>query len=80
MRPADYERFRNRDVTVTTTLAVENEYTHRGKLLGVRGNAVILERKGSEFPIPLQIVKSAKIEYDFRADLQRAKRERREKR
>ena len=80
VRPADYERFRNRDVTVTTTLAVENEYTHRGKLLGVRGNAVILERKGSEFPIPLQIVKSAKIDYDFRADLQRAKRERREKR
>jgi ribosome maturation factor RimP len=80
LRPADYERFRDRDVVVTTTLAVESEYTHRGKLLGVRGNAVLLERKGTEFPIPLEIVKSAKIAYDFRADLKRAKRERREKR
>jgi ribosome maturation factor RimP len=73
LRPADYERFRDR-VVVTTTLAVESEYTHRGKLLGVRGNAVLIERKGGEFPIPLEIVKSAKIEYDFRADLNRAKR------
>ncbi|MBD5633252.1 MAG: hypothetical protein IAI49_02135, partial [Candidatus Eremiobacteraeota bacterium] len=76
VRPGDYERFRDRNVVVTTTLAVGSEYTHRGKLLGVRGNAVILERKGGEFPIPLEIVKSAKIEYDFRADLRREKRER----
>jgi ribosome maturation factor RimP len=79
VRPADYERFRDRNVVVTTTLAVESEYTHRGKLLGVRGNAVLLERKGGEFPIPLEIVKSAKIEYDFRADLRRAKQQKREK-
>ncbi len=75
VRPADYERFRDRDVIVTTTLAVGNEYTHHGKLLGVRGNAVILERPAGELPIPLEIVKSAKIAYDFRADLRRAKRE-----
>jgi ribosome maturation factor RimP len=80
VRPADYERFRDRTVIVTTTLPIEHEYTHRGTLRGVRGNAVIIERKSGEFPIPLELVKSAKIEYDFRADLQRAKRERREKR
>ena len=80
VKPGDYERFRDRDVVVTTTLAIEHEYTHRGTLRGVRGNAVILERKGGEFLVPLELVKSAKIEYDFRADLRRAKRERREKR
>ncbi len=80
VRPADYERFRDRNVVVTTTLAIEHEYTHRGTLRGVRGNAVILERAAGELPIPLELVKAAKIDYDFRADLQRAKRERREKR
>ena len=80
LKPADYERFRDRNVVVTTSLAIANEYTHRGKLLGVRGNAVILERGTGELPIPLEVVKAAKIEYDYRADLKRAKRERREKR
>jgi ribosome maturation factor RimP len=75
VRPADYERFRERNVVVTTTLAVESEYTHRGKLLGVRGNAIVLERRAAEFLIPLEIVKVAKIEHDFRADLRRSKRE-----
>jgi ribosome maturation factor RimP len=78
--PADYERFAERAVVVTTTLPIAHEYTHHGKLLGIRGSAVILERPNGELPIPLEIVKSANLEYDFRADLRRAKRERREKR
>ncbi len=80
LKPADYERFRDRNVVVTTSLAIASEYTHRGKLLGVRGNAVILARETGELPIPLEVVKAARIEYDYRADLKRAKRERREKR
>jgi ribosome maturation factor RimP len=78
--PSDYERFRERPVIVTTTLPIAHEYTHRGKLLGLRGNALVLERKDGEFPIPLEMVKSANVEFDYRADLRRAKRERREKR
>ena len=46
----------------------------------MRGNAVILATKSGELPIPFEMVKSANIEYDYRADLRRAKRERREKR
>jgi ribosome maturation factor RimP len=80
LSPADYERFRDSDVLVTTTLAIASEYTHRGKLLGMRGNAVILATKSGELPIPYEMVKSANVEYDFRADLRRAKQERREKR
>ncbi len=79
LSPGDFERFRGSDILVKTTLPVEREYSHRGKLLGVRGNAVILERKNGELPIPLEMVKSANVEYDYRADLRRAKREKRER-
>ena len=75
----DYERFRGQNVLVKTTLPIESDYSHRGRLLGVRGNAVILERKRGELPIPLEMIKSANVEYDYRADLRRAKREKRER-
>lgn len=75
LRPADYERFSGKDVKVVTTLAIEGAKTHRGRLRGVRGTNVILERPAGELPIPLAVVKSANLEYDPRADLQRAKRE-----
>lgn len=75
VKPGDYERFRGRDAKVVTTLAIESAKTHRGRLEGVRGTNVILVRDGKEFPIPLAVVKSANLEYDVRADLTRAKRE-----
>lgn len=78
--PADYDRFKDRDVVIKTTLPIQSEYTHRGKLLGLRGNAIVLGQKKGELPIPLEMVKSANIEYDYRADLRRAKQEKREKR
>jgi ribosome maturation factor RimP len=72
-KPSDYERFSGRDVKIVTSLAIENAKTHRGKLDGVRGTNVILVREKGELPIPLAVVKSANLEYDVRADLQRAK-------
>jgi ribosome maturation factor RimP len=74
-KPADYERFSGRDAKVVTTLAIEGAKTHRGRLEGVRGTNVILTRPAGELPIPLAVIKSANLEYDVRADLQRAKRE-----
>ena len=72
-KPSDYDRFTGRDVKIVTTLAIESAKTHRGKLGGVRGTNVILARDNGELPIPLAVVKSANLEYDVRADLQRAK-------
>ena len=72
-KPSDYDRFAGRDVKIVTTLAIESAKTHRGKLGGVRGTNVILTREKGELPIPLAVVKSANLEYDVRADLQRAK-------
>jgi ribosome maturation factor RimP len=77
-KPGDYERFSGRNARVVTTLPINNAKTHRGILAGVRGTNVILRTgaKGeTELPIPIAVVKSANLEYDIRADLQRAKRE-----
>ncbi|HEX4351744.1 MAG TPA: hypothetical protein VHZ95_02495, partial [Polyangiales bacterium] len=61
---------------------IGNAKTHRGVLAGVRGTNVILRTgaKGeTELPIPIDAIKSANLEYDIRADLQRAKREKQSK-
>jgi ribosome maturation factor RimP len=74
VKPSDYDRFVGENVRVVSTLAIRNAKTHRGKLAGVRGTNVILETSAGELPIPLEVVKSANLEFDIRADLQRAKR------
>lgn len=79
-KPGDYERFAGRDARVITTLAINNAKTHRGVLGGVRGTNVILQTgNATELPIPLAVIKSANLEYDTRADLQRAKGAKRQK-
>ncbi|HEX3550574.1 MAG TPA: hypothetical protein VHT53_09365 [Candidatus Elarobacter sp.] len=70
---SDYDRFAGRDAKIVTTLAIEGAKTHRGTLDGVRGTNVILRRPQGELPIPIAVIKSANLEYDVRADLQRAK-------
>lgn len=75
VKPGDYERFTGKNVRVVTTLAIGNAKTHRGILAGVRGTNVILQHGTAELPIPLAVIKTANLEYDIRADLQRAKRE-----
>lgn len=80
LRPADYERFTGQNVKLTTSIVVRGAKTHRGKLLGVRGTNVVLAQAGGELPIPLSLIKHANVEYDFRADLRREKRERRQRR
>jgi ribosome maturation factor RimP len=82
VKPADYDRFSGRSVKVVTTLPIGGAKTHRGVLAGLRGTNVIL-RTGAggatELPIPIATIKSANLEYDIRADLQRAKREKQSK-
>jgi ribosome maturation factor RimP len=75
-KPHDYERFTGRPVRVVTTLTIEGRKTHRGILRGVVGTNVMLEQDRGPLPLPLSTIKSANLEYDPRADLQRNKRER----
>jgi len=76
VRPGDYDRFTGKRVRIVTTLTVNGGKTHRGVLRGLRGANVVLETESGELPLPLATVKSANLEYDPRADLQRDKRER----
>jgi ribosome maturation factor RimP len=76
VRPADYERFAGKRARIVTSLLVNGGKTHRGTLRGLRGETVILETESGELPLPVATIKSANLEYDPRADLQRNKRER----
>ncbi len=76
VRPADYERFAGKRACVITTLAIAGAKTHRGILLGLRGETVILQTERGELPLPVPTIKSAHLEYDPRADLTRDKIER----
>ena len=77
LRPADYERFSGAQVRVVTTLPVEGAKTHRGKLLGVRGGAALIGTERGELPLPFEMIKTANLDVDIRADLNRDKKERR---
>lgn len=80
LRPGDYERFIGKNVRIQTTLTINGAKTHRGRLAGVRGTNVILETERGELPLPLETIRSANLEYDFRADLQREKKNRKKNR
>jgi len=72
---ADFARFAGQRVKIVTGVAIMGAKTHRGVLLGVRGENVMLDARGGELPIPHRLISSANVEYDIRADLKRAKEE-----
>ena len=77
VRPHDYERFAGKRARIVTSLMINGGKTHRGTLVGLRGETVILATdNGGELPLPIATIKSANLEYDPRADLTRDKRER----
>ncbi len=78
-KPGDYERFAGRAAKVVTSLLVQGGKTHRGVLRGVRGTNVILETPKGELPLPLATIERANLEYDVRSDLQRDKKERKQR-
>jgi ribosome maturation factor RimP len=80
--PADYDRFRDRNVRVLTNDVIDGRKTHRGKLAGVRGMSVLLEGVESRegvVALPIDSIKSANLEYDPRHDLRRSKQEKRKR-
>jgi ribosome maturation factor RimP len=78
---SEYDRFEGRNAKIVTTALIANAKTHRGVLGGTRGDTIVLRtgaKNETELEIPFAAVKSANLEYDIRADLQRAKREKRD--
>jgi ribosome maturation factor RimP len=76
VRPHDYERFAGKRARIVTSLMINGGKTHRGTLVGLRGETVILATENGELPLPIATIKSANLEYDPRADFTRDKRER----
>ena len=76
VRPHDYERFAGKKAKIVTSLTIGGNKTHRGTLVGLRGENVVLATDKGELPLPIATIKSANLEYDPRADLTRDKRER----
>lgn len=76
VRPHDYERFAGKRARIVTSLMINGGKTHRGTLVGLRGETVILATEKGELPLPIATIKSANLEYDPRADFTRDKRER----
>ena len=76
LRPADYQRFAGKRARVVTSLLINGQKTHRGTLAGLRGETVVLTTESGELLLPMATIRSANLEYDPRADLQRNKRER----
>jgi ribosome maturation factor RimP len=80
VKPSDYDRFAGQTVKIVTSLLIDGAKTHRGTLIGMRANAILITTPKGELPIPIEAVKTANIEYDIRADLSRAKREKKDQR
>jgi ribosome maturation factor RimP len=76
VRPDDYARFAGRPARVVTALSIQGGKVHRGILQGLNGTNVVLETARGPLPLPLATIKSARLEFDPRADLTRDKRKR----
>jgi ribosome maturation factor RimP len=62
-KPADYERFAGRDVTVQTYEMVEGRRTFHGELLGLSGGVVTIRERslGKDVPIPYHHIRKANL-------------------
>ena len=64
--PGDFQRFAGRLVKISTSEAVEGSRHFRGRLLGMKGNRVAVERKdATSVLIPLEVVSKAHLDFDF---------------
>jgi ribosome maturation factor RimP len=78
VRPGDYERFAGQRARILTSLTVNGGKTHRGTLQGLRGETVVMRTEHGELLLPLAAIRSAHLEFDARADLQRDKIQRKQ--
>jgi ribosome maturation factor RimP len=61
----DFNKYRNRLITVKTVEPIENRRKFKGKLLGISESRIEIEMEGGVFQIPLSNVARANLEMDF---------------
>lgn len=76
VKGTDFQRFAGMPARIVTSLAIAGSKTHRGLLRGLRRDNVVLETSEGELLLPPATIRSARLEFDPRADLRREKRER----
>lgn len=60
-RPKDFERFAGSDAKVECRVAINGQRRFKGKLLGLEGDAVLIETAEGEVAVPLANVIKAKL-------------------
>jgi ribosome maturation factor RimP len=69
----DYRRFAGRLVCLKTHELVEGAKTHRGTLVGLQSQEVVLTTDGKEHRFPLVAIKTANLEFDIREALRKGR-------
>ncbi len=64
-KPADYDRFAGRLVKITTFAPFNGRKKFTGRIVGMRGDDVLLEMDGMDYPIPFVRISSARLEVEF---------------
>ncbi len=80
VQPRDFQRFVGQPIRVRTSVLLDGRRTHRGTLAATRDGAVTLAIEGAALNVPFESIESANVEFDIRADLRRAKKERKDAR
>ena len=64
--PGEFQRFAGRLIKISTRETVEGSRHFRGRLLGMKGNRVAVERRdAAPVLIPLEVVSKAHLDFDF---------------
>jgi ribosome maturation factor RimP len=61
MKRADYERFLSHEAKIETNAAVDGRKRFHGTIAALDGDTVMLESEGTAVPLPLALVKNAKL-------------------
>ena len=61
LRPADFERFAGFEVRVEADQAIDGRRRFRGRLLGLRGDDVLLALPEGDLAVPLAVIRKAKL-------------------
>jgi ribosome maturation factor RimP len=76
VKDSDYTRFEGKLAKIQTRVPLQNQKTFKGRLRGLLGSSILLEMpKGGMMEIPLDVVREARLEFDWAEEKARARRE-----
>lgn len=63
-RKQDFEKFAGKNVRIKTKEKIDNRGNYKGRLVGVKGDDVIVNVDGTEYSVPIQQIFKARLEID----------------